>query len=333
VSPSRVLPLIALSVLVVGCGGDPSATPSPAPTTDAPTATSGPSTAASSTPSAPPATAELPLGDALDPSAVRPGGAGVAWSTPEAVLLTSTSGTPIGHLPGWSLDGPASDRLAAPVLVDHDGTRLVVTADGLAAPADGLPLADGALLVVADGEAVVLDRAGEAATTLAVPRQEALWVSANGSVVGVVDGDHWDVEAAAATAVPAGCRVADRHTPDDPLLVCDEGARLEGGTDVTAPAGSRFGWVTVGTSGDELLATVRSGDGQDVLVGSRGAGDLAPLGPGDDDGAVGLFFRSNGNAWVASLGATGGLDVLTPSGALERVRDLPGVSDARMWTR
>lgn len=317
-----LLGVLGAALLLAACSG---AGPDAASTTE-PSATA----TASSEPT-PTATADL--GTPVDADTLVPHAAGVAWQVDGAVLLTGTSGAPLGHLPGWTIDRDASDRLAAPVLVDPDGVVRVVTVDGLVDPADGLPLAAGARLVVGPATADVVE--GDTVLTTFDPADPAdLWVSATGTVVGVVGGAAWDLETGGPTEVEAGCRVADRHTPEDPLLVCDDGARLAGGTDATPPAGTRFGWVTVGTTGDEVLATVRADPGLGVLVGTRTGGALDALTPADPaSGGVGLFYRSSGAAWVASLGPTGGLDVLSPTGDLTRVRDVPGSSDATMWVR
>ena len=149
-------------------------------------------------------------------------------------------------------------------------------------------------------------------------------------VVGVLGGDVWDVTAAAPYDVEGGCRVADRHEPESPLLVCDDGARLGGGTDLAAPDGMRWSWVTVGTTGEEFLATAVDDDGRSqVHAGTRtdGIGD-----PVVTDG-IGLFFRSSGNAWVARFGADGALLDLAPDGTTTVIAELPGVSAAAIWIR
>lgn len=268
------------------------------------------------------------LGEVLDAASFSPHGPGFVWQLDDAVLITTTSGTPLGHLPEWMLDRGASDRLATAILTSPDGTSTAVTADGLVAVTEPLPLADGAWLHLAADETVVTDRAGEAVARL-TGDPSSVWVSATGSVVGIIDGVHWDVEEAAALAVDPGCRVADRHDPGSALLVCDDGTRLAGGTDIMAPDGTRFGWVTVGTTGDEILATVAGADGPTTLVGSRASGEAeVRVDPG-----VGLFYRSNGAAWVAHLGPDTGLGVLTAPGDTERLRDVPPASDAMVFVR
>lgn len=270
------------------------------------------------------------LGETLDPATFVPHTEGVAWQVDDAVLLTTTSGTPLGHLPGWRIDRAASDRLALPVVDGPDGPH-AVTVDGLVPTTDPLPLADRHRLHVQDGEAVVLAPDDTALATLAMPVPDALWVSATGSVVGVVDGDHWDVQAGAPIEVPSGCRTADRHAPDAPTLVCDDGARLVGpdGTEVALADGQPAGWVTVGTTGDEVLATVATGTGPALHAGRISTGTLEPW----YDPGVGLFFRSSGDAWVAHLGPSSGLDVLVDLDRTERVRDVAASSDAAIWTR
>lgn len=323
--------LAIAAVAVAGCGtgdtpgGDPGAT------------TAG---TAGDTPSASPSLPDegsptdgppVDLGPVLDPAEAAPRTAGVAWQVDGAVLLTTTSGTPIGHLPGWRLDREASDHLAAPVLDGPDGPH-AVTVDGLVPTGDPLPLAERHRLVLQDDGAVVLGPDDGEVARLEAAGPTDVWVSATGTVVGVVDGEHWDVEAGGPTEVEPGCRVADRHTADDPLLVCDDGTRLAGGTDLAAPDGGRFGWVTVGTTGDEVLATVATGERREVRVGSRAAASLDPVHDPGTAGA-GLFFRANGDAWVARLGASSRLEVLVVGGAVSTVRDLPAASDAAMWTR
>ena len=296
------------------------AAPSVDPASPAPGSTSGTEDEAS-----PPSD----RGDVLDPAAVAPHGPGIAWQLDDAVLLTSTSGTPLGHLPGWSLDRTASDRLALPVLDGPDGPH-ALTADGLVPTSEPLPLADRHHMQVRDGAVDVLGPDGAVVTTLELADPADLWVSATGSVVGVITGDHWDVEAGAAVGVPAGCRTADRHTPEAPLLVCDDGQRLVGqGVEVVRPDGTPAGWVTVGTTGDEVLATVAGSDGPALHVGTLSEGDLEVR----YDPGVGLFFRSGGDAWVAHLGPGSGLDLLVDMDRTERLRDVPPASDAAMWAR
>lgn len=324
--------LIAAALATAACSTDAGG----ADPTTSPSAPDEPTTSASEgvTEDPPPATAEL--GEPLDPAEVAPRGPGVAWQVDGAVLLTTTSGTTLGHLPGWTLDRDRSDRLAAAVLVDGDGAAHVATAGGLVTIDDPLPLADRHQLRIEDGSAIVLEPDDTPVSTLDLADPDALWVSATGAVVGVVDGTHLDVAAGTPVDVPAGCRTADRHTPEDPLFVCDDGARLAGGIDLPAPEGSRFGWVTVGTSGDEVLATIRTADALGLVVASRSTGEHEVRGlPEPESGTAGLFFRSSGDAWIASHlgGRTTTLQVLTPDGATADVREVPGATDAVIWTR
>ncbi len=316
-------------LLTAACSGGGTGGPEASPSSATSSSTS-PDASATDGPTTPADTASADLGPVLVPADVVPRTAGIAWQVQDAVLLTSTSGTPLGHMPGWQLDREASDRLAAPVLQGGSMGTVAVTVDGLVPLDQALPLADGHTLVLADGRAEVRGRDGAVVTQLDAPDVGAVWVSATGSVVGVVDGEHWDVEAGAPLEVPAGCRTTDRHTADDPLLVCDDGHRLVGGdTAVTLPDDTPAGWVTVGTTGDEVLATVTADGHPAVWAGSLAQGTIEPW----DDPGVGLFFRSNGDAWVAHLGPDSGLDVVTGMARTSRVRDVPPATDAAMWTR
>jgi hypothetical protein len=315
-----------LAILVTACSREPQLTASP-----------------SSTPS--PIPTEQ-LGPELDP-AVAPGeAAGFALEVPEGIVLTTTRGIVLGHLSGWMLDRDRSDRRAAPVLTDPDGGAWVVTGNGLLPPDDPMPAADRHTVTIDDRVVRVYDPDGAIVATMtrSGPDQKT-WVSATAAVVTVVDEGAVDVVAGSTTVLPEGCHVADRHSPDNPLLVCDAGQRIAGDTDVAAPDGARWAWVTTGTTGDEIVATSASGCGaRRAWFGSRSQSSAEPLTEdGDPVASEALFVRSSGDAWVALLGRDcAGAPATAPGlysrsmtdGTLERLGEpWPTLSGAVMWTR
>lgn len=316
--------LLVAALLATGCssGGDPLGG-------EAPGATDAADADPTGSPDAPDRWPSLEVGPELDPADVSLAGAGFAWQLDGAVLLTGTTGLPEGHLVDFTLDRGASDRLAAPVLLGPDGQQWLVTADGLVhlVPGATIPLVDGgAHLVLGESTAIVVGPDGAERTTLD-GGLSSLWVSATATVVGTYEGVAHDVQRDLDVELEPGCRVADRHTPEEPLLVCDDGSRLGDGT--PAPDGGRFGWTTVGTTGDEYLATVHVGAVPMAVIGERGAEPTTVAAPG-----VALFFRSTGTAWIASPGPTGSLAEVDPSERRPVVlRDMPGVLDAMVWTR
>lgn len=272
----------------------------------------------------------LDIAPVLDAADLDVPDTGFAWQVGSDVVFTATSGEVLGHLAGWTLDATATARLAAPALDGPDGERVVVTSDGLVDAAGPVPVQHAVDLVLADGSATLLAPAGDTVAELTLADDGDVWVAAVGDVVGVLGGDVWDVTAAAPYDVEPGCRVADRHEPESPLLVCDDGAHLGGGTDLAAPDGMQWSWVTVGTTGEEFLATAVDADGgSQVHAGTRTDGIGEPV----VTNGIGLFFRSSGNAWVARFGADGALLDLAPDGTLEVIADMPGVTGAAIWIR
>ena len=299
---------------------DPPFSPDPEPTASAST----PSPSATTSP-----TAAAVLGPEItDVSAHVPGDAGFAWHTPSGIVLTNLAGSPAGHLPGWQLDREASDRLAAPVVLSPAGELHIITSEGIAPLSASWPIQDGAVTVEGTSWSVVGDD-GDVRTSGDLSPGDALWVSATATVVGSLAGKAYDLEQEVALDVPVGCRLADRHEPDAPLHVCDGGARLTGGTDITAPGGGRWGWVTVGTTGDEILGTVHGGDADGAYLGSRAEGAVKRV----DDADAALFFRSSGAAWVARLGPDAALLALGRDGRTSVLRDVPDAVDVMIWTR
>ncbi len=322
--------LLAVVLLSTACSADDTTATSPDPT---PTASEASET------SEPPALAwpGLDVGAELDPADFLPGSVGFAWQIDGAVLLTGTTGLPAGHLVGFTIDRDRSDALAAPVLTDADGRSHGLSGLGLTelVPDAVVPLFDGWTLILGDARAAVFGQDAEQHAVIEGGLDD-LWVSATGTVVGNLDGSTFDIEQDATAELLATCRVADRHTVDDPLLVCFDDTQLGGGsTGVAAPVdGAHFGWVTVGTTGNEFIATVRAGgDRGGVLSGTRtdgsvDAGLVTVLGNG-----AALSFRQSGKAWLADFDA-GALVEFDPSdGSIVVLREMPGVTDAMIWTR
>lgn len=304
----------ALSMLLVLTACSASDEPTPATSTTATTGTPD------SSPTATLADDVVSPGRVLDPAEAR--STSFAWQHPAGVLLTTTSGGPVGHLPGFLIDRPASDRLAAPVVTDSAGDRFVLTSNGAVPFGEPIPLT-GASLSISDSVATVSkDNAILAELVLTSP--DDVWVSSTGTVVGVFGGDAYDIENDTAIEVEDDCRIADRHTAEVVLQICDHGSTLlSDGATFEAPTGASWGFAVTGLTGREILAVANYDDGRrEVHLGSSDNAETTAI---DAEGV--LSYRSSGNAWIASFGASGSLLEVSPDGAVNMIRELPGVTD------
>jgi hypothetical protein len=284
------------------------------------------------------------LGPMLEPATFAPQAAGFALEVADGVVLTTTRGVALGHLPGWTLDRPRSDRLAAPVLVGPDGDERVVTGGGLLPMDAPLPAANRRYLRFDPTGTAVLGPRGSQSATLPGP-MENTWVSATADVVSVVDNGAVDLETDEPLDLDPGCRVADRHRDGDPLLVCDGGAVLRGGPEVPAPEGQVWRWVTTGITGDEILATTATScGGRQAWIGTRSEGRVSAVShSGGTFASEALFVRSSGDVWIALLGDDcSGTPAPRPGlfsrsagdGTLERLGEVwPGLTAAAIWVR